>query len=81
MTEFRKNCITDILYNSMDTRKYSDYFMQQDKYIKQRYVEKLSCIGPLVDDPYVLPIPTVTHNYLMSEVEYPDIYNYLIFLS
>ena len=28
-----------------------------EKFTKDRYEEKLSCIGPEVDDPYVLHIP------------------------
>ena len=59
-------------------RKFSEYYEQLDKYTKERYEEKLNYIGPEVDDPYILPIPAVSCSEFLADVEYPDIYNYLI---
>ena len=62
----------------MAGRKFSEYYDQLDKYTKERYEEKLNYIGPEVDDPYILPIPAVSCSEFLPDVEYPDIYNYLI---
>lgn len=59
------------------TRKYSDYYEQLETDVKKRYQEKLDSIGERVDDPYTFDsgpqgIGTV------PDIEYPDIYNFLI---
>ena len=47
----------------MTCRKYSEYFELQEREIKQRYIE----------EPDIVPCTDA-----MVDVEYPDIYNYLI---
>ena len=54
------------------------YFGQQEKCVKNRYIEKLDSIGPDVDEPYVIPIPTSPCLDPLPGIEYPNIYNYLI---
>ena len=48
------------------------------KTMKNRYTEKFNYLGLEVDDPYVMPTPVAPCSDLLPEVEYPDIYNYLI---
>ena len=38
----------------------------------------MNYIGPEVDDPYAIPVPATPCSDLLPEIEYPDIYNYLI---
>ena len=60
----------------MSSRKYSKYFFQLDDTAKERYIAKMNRIGPNVDDPHTQFSSATPH--AMPEVEYPDIYNYLI---
>ena len=63
----------------MDTAgwKFSEYYNELDTSVKKRYQKKLKSIGENVDDPYIFgPGPGITD--FMPEVEYPDIYNFLI---
>ena len=50
-----------------------EVFQILEKCTKDRYEEKFSCIGPEVDDPYVLHIPAAPCSELLPGVEYPDI--------
>ena len=59
----------------MSSRKYSKYYFQLDDTAKGRYVAKMNRIRPNADDPYTF---SSTMPNAMPEVEYPDIYNYLI---
>ena len=57
-------------------RKYSGYYEQLKDNVKKRYNEKLNIIGEAVDDPY-----TFNSGFeidVMTNIEYPDIYNFLI---
>ena len=60
----------------MTSRQYSSYFDQLDSKAKARYEAKLDIIGPNFDDPYTLTAAASSDS--MPEVEYPDIYNYLV---
>ena len=63
----------------MATMKYSKYYEEQEKCDRDRYREKLDLIGPDVADPYTLtPAAAVDITPNMPEIEYPDVYNYLI---
>jgi len=45
--------------------------------MKERYIEKLNMIGEQVSDPYI--ISNIGEDISeMPEIEYPDIFNYLI---
>ena len=61
-------------------RRYSKYFEGLDAVSRRRYEEKLDMLPGTVDDPYVNScfVPGHSVNHLWPEVEYPDIYNYLI---
>ena len=61
-------------------RRYATYFESLDAVARRRYEEKLDMLPGNVDDPYVNSsfVPGNTVNHLWPEVEYPDIYNYLI---
>ena len=59
----------------MNDHELSDNYKQLDSTGQKRYEEKLSMLG-LKEDPYVLP--GSTDRSLWPQVEYPDIYNYLI---
>ena len=63
----------------MDTAgwKFSEYYNELDTSVKKRYQKKLKSIGENVDDPCIFgPGPGITD--FIPEVEYPDIYNFLI---
>lgn len=64
--------------NAMSTqeRKYSDYYKQLEAKAKERYDEKLLIIE--TDDPYTFAPSPVTSTAAVPNIEYPDIYNYLI---
>lgn len=59
-------------------KKFSQYIKGQDEAVKERYAEKLNFIGPTVDDPHLLPIPSNPCTDKSPKVEYPDVYHYLI---
>ena len=61
-------------------RKYSTYYNDLDSLTKYRYDEKLDMLLGIVDDPYINSsfVSGHTMNHLWPEIEYPDIYNYLI---
>ena len=66
----------EMLRRNFISRKCSKYYDQLEGDAKKRNVEKLDLIWLNFDDPYTL-------NYskdlrLLPEIEYPDIYNYLI---
>ena len=61
----------------MIVRRYSTYFEQLEKHVKDRYIEKLNYIGPEVVDPYAMSVPASPCSDSLPEVEYPDIYNCL----
>ena len=54
--------------------------MDLTKTLKRRYDDKLNLIGENVDDPYTIPLSTQSSNHSEKwpDVEYPDIYNYLV---
>ena len=60
-------------------RWYSTYYADLDAAAKRRYDEKLDMLPGLVDDPYInsLFVPP-GQRHLWPEIEYLDIYNYLI---
>ena len=61
-----------------DTHKYSVYYQELNKEAKYRYNEKLDMLH-LKADPYTFSCEEWSSDIsLRSEVEYPDIYNYLI---
>ena len=60
----------------MTSRQYSSYFDQLGSKAKARYKAKLDIIGPNFDDSYTLTAAASSDS--MPEVEYPDIYNYLV---
>ena len=57
-------------------RKYSDYYEQLDASAKARYQQKLNSFGEDVDNPYTFDYGKNVAD--MPEIEYPDIYNFLI---
>ena len=57
-------------------RKYSGYYEQLKDEVKKRYNEKLNIIGEAVDDPYTFSSGLGID--VMPNIEYPDIYNFLI---
>jgi len=61
---------------AQDGRKYSDYYHELESSMKARYLEKLDSIGQNVSDPYSFESGTGTTD--MPEIEYPDIYNFLV---
>ncbi len=53
--------------------------LSQEKLVKSRYAEKLNSIGPTVEDPNLLSIPSASPCVdKLPEVEYSDVYHYLI---
>ena len=63
----------------MDTagQKFSEYYNELDTSVKKRYQKKLKSIEENVDDPYIFG-PGLGITDFMPEVEYQDIYNFLI---
>lgn len=60
-------------------RKFSQYYAQLESHAKQRYKEKLDGIGRQVDDPYTFGTGLkITEAQSLPDIEYPDIYNFLI---
>ena len=60
-------------------RKYSEYYRQLDKNSKKRYNKKLDSLGTQLDDPYTFyPRPGMYGPADVPDIEYPDIYNFLI---
>ncbi len=61
--------------------RYSPYFLELDPSSKERYKEKLTIAGG-IDDPYVLTNDISSNEALdwqeWPNLEYPDIYNYLV---
>jgi len=57
-------------------RRYSGYYEQLKDDVKKRYNEKLNIIGEAVDDPYTFSSGLGID--AMPNIEYPDIYNFLI---
>ena len=67
--------------NSGKKRRYSSYYLGLDELAKQRYDEKLDMLPEMVDDPYdnrQFVSGRAVEPRLWPEIEYPDIYNYLI---
>lgn len=64
--------------HAMTARKYSAYYQELEIGAKKRYCQKVDLIGANVDDPYTLPRRKDFHFGAWPEIEYPDIYNYLI---
>lgn len=62
----------------MASRKYSGYYEELEKEAKARYCEKLDRIGKEADDPYTLELQGIPESALMPDIQYPDVYNYLI---
>ena len=61
-----------------DTRKYSIYYQELSKEAKRRYNEKLHMLH-LKAEPYTFSREEWSSDIsFWPEVEYPDIYNYLI---
>ena len=61
----------------MSGRKYSKYYDELQRSVQEKYRMKLNHVQADMDDLYTFgPGPGVTE--AMPEVEYPDIYNYLI---
>ena len=63
---------------SENLRKFSPYYMDLDPVAKKRYLEKLDMLPGTVDDPYINPHFVSRDSHLWPQVEYPDIYNFLI---
>ena len=60
-------------------RKFSDYYIQLEVDAKKRYQEKLDSIAREVDDPYTFGTGlSITEAQSIPDIEYPDIYNFLI---
>ena len=59
-------------------RRFSAYYEQLDAQAKQRYLEKLDMLPEVIDDPYLTSGFVANNNHLWPQVEYPDIYHYLI---
>ena len=58
--------------------KYSEYYEQLEQNAKERYAVKLN-IDLHIDDPYMLNMrPGIDACTVMPDIQYPDIYNYLI---
>ena len=60
----------------MTSTQYSCYFEQLDSKAKARYETRLDTIGLNFDTPYTLT--ALASSDSMPEVEYPDVYNYLV---
>ena len=63
----------------LSSRVVSEYYQQLTGTARKRYDEKLDMIGVLCD-PYAKtnPAPWLTESTTWPEVEYPDVYNYLV---
>ena len=60
-------------------RTFSQYYAQLEPHAKQRYKKKLDSIGRQVDDPYTFGTGLkITEAQCLPDIEYPDIYNFLI---
>ena len=65
--------------SNLESRKFSEYYAQLELDAKQRYQEKLDSIGRQVDDPYTFGTGLrITEAQFVPDIEYPDIYNFLI---
>ena len=59
-------------------RKFSQYFQELDDAAKKRYVQKINSISEKLDDPYTFSAPHLITPQTLPDIQYPDIYNYLI---
>ena len=72
------NTVNNTTQQPTDTRKYSIYYQELSKEAKRRYNEKLDMLH-LKADPYTFSREEWSSDIsFWPEVEYPDIYNYLI---
>ena len=62
----------------MASIKYSGYYEELENEAKVRYCEKLDRIGKEADDPYTLELQDISESPQMPDIQYPDVYNYLI---
>ena len=58
-------------------RTYSQYYQELEEDAKKRYNIKLDIVSEKLNDPYTLSTEMITPQAL-PDVQYPDIYNYLI---
>ena len=72
---------TVMAFSVESKKRYSQYFWQLDDKAKTRYKEKLQLLGG-IEDPYVQGSSVAPESAIdwqdWPNVEYPDIYNYLI---
>lgn len=61
-----------------DSREFSDYYNQLEAGAKERYREKLDKINLTVSDPYTFGQGQEISEAILPDIEYPDIYNFLI---
>ena len=62
----------------MASRKYSGYYEELENEAKARCYEKLNRIGKEADDSYTLELQGISESTQMPDIQYPDVYNYLI---
>ena len=59
-------------------RKFSEYYYGLDEDAKKRYLMKLNSVSEETDDPYTFLSQPLTVSSTLPDIQYPDIYNYLI---
>ena len=57
---------------------YSDYYEGLERSVQERYRFKLGLVGENLDDPYTFGPDSASSMDAMPEVEFPDMYNFLI---
>ena len=62
----------------MVEKAYSTYYQELDEEVKARYRKKLGMIGDIFDPYLKARRSSVIDWQLCPEVEYPDIFNYLV---
>ena len=63
---------------SHSARKFSVYFYGLDENAKKRYLQKLDSVSKNIDDPYTISCQLLTVSSVLPNIQYPDIYNFLI---
>ena len=63
---------------TLGRRKFSEYYFGLEEAAKRRYLQKLNSVSDKTDDPYTVSTEPLTVQSTLPDIQYPDIYNYLI---